>query len=368
MSKQKAAILQIDSSRITVLVGSRSVNNTFNISGAGEVAYDGYTNGEFVEPRKLADSVLEAFEAVRSQNNPIERVFVGVPADFLECLVKDVSLSFQRPKTIKPADIDNLFEEGAAMLSREYKLINRSPIYFEVDGLKTLKYPKSKTSKISAKVSYIYAKKVFIEIINAILETMGIYDVIYLGSPLCQYLYLIEDKAAEKKSVILDIGHIASSVICAQGEGILSLQNFVAGSGFLTVILMEGLKISYSQAEILKQQLVLTLDPGENERYIIDEYSAAVPAKKANELVIEGLYNMAELAAENVEKAGIHFDEYASVYLTGGEVCSMRGAKDIFEKVLGTSIEILKPSVPMLDKPQFSQIVGLLDLALSHNK
>ncbi|HHW89625.1 MAG TPA: hypothetical protein GX745_01805 [Clostridiales bacterium] len=368
MSKHKAAILSIDSSNITVLIGSRSVNNTFSISGVGEAAYDGYTNGEFVEPRKLADSVLEAFDAVKNQSNPIDKIFVGVPADFLECLVKDVNLSFPRPKSIKPSDIDRLFDEGATVLSREYKLINRSPIYFENDGLKTLKYPKSKTSRISAKVSYIYAKKVFIEIINAILEIAGIADAIYLGSPLCQYLYLIEDKAAEKISIILDIGHIASSVVCAQGEGITSLQNFASGSGFLTVILMEGLEITYSQAETLKQQLVLTLDPSDNERYIIDEYSAAVSAKKANELVIEGLYNMAETIAENIEKAAIHFDEYTSVYLTGGEICNMRGAKDIFEKVLGTSIEILKPSAPMLDKPQFSQIAGLLDLALTHTK
>jgi len=366
--KHKAAILSIDSSNITVLVGARSVNNTFNISGAGEAAYDGYTDGEFVEPRKLADGVLEALDAVRSQNNPIDKIFVGVPSDFLEVLVRDVTISFKRPKTVKQFDIDALFDEGATALSSEYKLINRSPVYFEVDGLKTLKYPKSKTSKISAKVSYIYAKKYFIELIGAILETVGIQDIIYLGSPLCQYLYLIEDKAAEKKSVIIDIGHIASSVICAQGEGIVSLNNFVAGSGFLTVILMEGLNISYSQAETLKQQLVITLDSAENERYIIDEYSAAVPAKKANELVIEGLYNMAEVVAENIEKAGIRFDEYTSVYLTGGEICGMRGAKDIIEKVLGTSIEILKPSVPMLDKPQFSQIAGLLDLALTHTK
>ena len=366
MKKHRAAIMSIDSSRITVAVGSRSVNNTFNIIGVGEAAYDGYTNGEFIEPRKLSDSISEAIETIKGLENPLGKIYVGVPGDFLDCTVKDVNLSFDRPKIIKPADVDRLFDEGG--INRpDYVLINRSPVYFDVDGLKSLKYPETKVSKISARVSYVYAKKIFIELLNTILEIEGFTDVRYLGSPLCQYLYLIEDKSAEKKSIILDIGHISSNIICAQGEAITDLKNFSAGGGFLTLVLMEGLQISYRQAEGLKQQLVLTLDPSENERYIIDEYSAAVSAIKANELAIEGLYNMAESAAENIEKTGLKFDEFTSVYMTGGAMCQMRGAKDIFEKVLGTNIEIIKPHVPLLDKPQFSQTVGLLDLALTHN-
>lgn len=366
MNKHEAAIMSIDSSRITVAIGSRGVNNTFGISCVGEAAYDGYTDGEFIEPRKLSDGVSEALEAIKNAQNPLDKIFVGVPTDFLECAVKDVNLSFTRPKTVKPADIDRLFDEGGVNRP-DFMLINRSPVFFDIDGLKSLKYPETKVSKLSARVSYVYAKKIFIEILNTILEMEGFSDIRYLGSPLCQYLYLIEDKSADKKSVILDIGHISSSIICAQGEGLNSMQNFSAGSGFLTLMLMEGLQISYKQAEGLKQQLVLTLDPSENERYIIDEFSAAVSAPKANEVAIEGLYNMAESAAENIEKMDVKFDEYTSVYMTGGEICHMRGAKDIFEKVLGTNIEILKPHIPMLDRPQFSQIVGLLDLALTHN-
>ncbi|HEY8390232.1 MAG TPA: cell division protein FtsA [Clostridia bacterium] len=366
MSKHAAAILSINSSRITVAVGSRSVNNTFNISSVGEAAYDGYSNGEFIEPRKLSDAVSEALEAVKSVQNTFGRIYVGVPADFLECIVKDVNLSFLKPKAVKPDDIERLLDQGGFDVP-DYMLINRSPLYFDVDGLKSLKYPETKVSKISAKVSYIYAKNIFIELFNAILESEGFSEVRYLGAPLCQYLYLIEDKSAEKKSVILDLGHISSGIYYAQGEGLTGLQNFSAGSGYLTLTLMEGLQITYKQAEGLKQQLVLTLDPSENERYIIDEFSAAVSAAKANELAIESIYNMAESAAENIEKMGVKFDEYTSVYMTGEEICSMRGVKDIFEKVLGISIEILKPQVPMLDRPQFSQIVGLLDLALTHN-
>lgn len=365
MNKHEAAIMSIDSSSITVAVGSRSVNNTFKISCVGETAYDGYTDGEFIEPRKLSDAVSEALGAIKNVQNPLGKIFVGVPTDFLECIVKDVNLSFGRPKTVKPADVNRLFDEGGVNIP-DYMLINRSPIFFDIDGLKSLKYPETKVSNISARVSYIYVKKIFIELFNAILDIEGFSDIRYLGSPLCQYLYLIEDKSADKKSVILDIGHISSGIICAQGEGLTSIQNFSAGSGFLTLMLMEGLQISYKQAEGLKQQLVLTLDPSESERYIIDEFSAAVSATKANEVAIEGLYNMAESVAENIQKIGVKFDEFTSVFMTGGEICHMRGAKDIFEKVLGTNIEILKPHVPMLDKPQFSQIVGLLDLALTH--
>lgn len=367
MNKHEAAIMAINSSSITVAVGARSVNNTFCIKGLGEAAYDGYTNGEFVEPRKVADAVELALSGAVSGKNTIDRIFVGVPADFLKVSVKDVSLSFSRPRKVKPLDREKLLIGGEQVTdTQNNRLINRSPVYFEAEGLKTLAIPKITAPKISARVSYIFAQKLFMEIMNAVLEVEGIRDVKYLGAPLCQYLYLIEEKSPEKKTIILDVGHISSSITCGQGEGLTELCSLEAGGGYITLGLMDGLKISYAQAEILKRQLVLTLDAAESERYIIDEYSVAVPAAKANGLAIEGLYNLAETIAKCFEKKLIRIDEYTTVYLTGNGISYLRGAKDILEKVLGVSIETLKPRVPIFDKPVFSEFIGILDTALGN--
>ena len=56
------------------------------------------------------------------------------------------------------------------------------------------------------------------------------------------------------------------------------------------------------------------------------------------------------------------------ILLTGGGVCYLKGARDLISKVLNKDTRIVAPSVPQLDKPHVSGILGLLDVALKQNK
>ena len=83
MAKQiDKTVLDFGSSRISILIGGRGVNNTFVISGSAETEYDGFCDGEFLEPgqlkSKLEQVVLAAEESVKGQ---ISEIYVGVPGD-----------------------------------------------------------------------------------------------------------------------------------------------------------------------------------------------------------------------------------------------------------------------------------------------
>ena len=67
LKNKDVAILDIGSSKLTVLVGGHGINNIFNIKGKGEAFYSGFSDGEFLEPEKLADTIKRAIN--EAENN-----------------------------------------------------------------------------------------------------------------------------------------------------------------------------------------------------------------------------------------------------------------------------------------------------------
>ena len=123
---QEAAILDIGSSRISVVIGRRGVNNTINILGRGECEYSGYEDGEFYRPDELINVVSKAINAAETDANlKIRHIFVGVPGQFSVTQCKDVSMSLGRRRRITDEDIDKLFSLGDDFADNdEYTLIN----------------------------------------------------------------------------------------------------------------------------------------------------------------------------------------------------------------------------------------------------
>ena len=51
--------------------------------------------------------------------------------------------------------------------------------------------------------------------------------------------------------------------------------------------------------------------------------------------------------------------------ITGGGIAYIRGAKEHVSGRLNMAVEVLAPSVPLMDKPIRSSILSLLDLAIN---
>lgn len=57
---QNIAVLDIGSSKLTVLIGQRGANNTIQVKGIGECKYDGYSDGEWLSKENLPAAVNTA--------------------------------------------------------------------------------------------------------------------------------------------------------------------------------------------------------------------------------------------------------------------------------------------------------------------
>lgn len=373
MANKFASVLDFGSSKISVMIGGKGINNTFNIVGIGETDYAGFYEGEFVEREELAGVIASSIEKAETNSGvKIEKLYVGVPAEFSYNFCGDASVSFNKRTKIKSADILDLFDQASKNVNIEDNvIINRSPINFILDDTRKCMNPIGmSTTKLSASVSFVLAENSFITLVDEILKNLHIEQVEYISSVLSEALYLLDPEVRDTGAVLIDIGYITSSVAFVKGDGLIGLSAFSVGGGHISADLCQVLQLTFNQAENLKRKVVLSLDAADSDFYEvnIDNTVTPVSAKLTNEIVTARLDMIAGLINNCLVNFKSNYSGYMPIYLTGGGVSYLKGGKDYLSKCIASNIEIVSAPIPQLNRPHYSSILGLLDLALKQEK
>ncbi len=364
---EEIAIMDIGSLKITVMVGSRGVNNTINVRGIGECEYAGYEDGEWYRPDELVNAVGRAISLAQSDAHiKIRHIYVGVPGQFTVTQCKEVAKSLGRKRRIVEADVDELFAQGDTFEdSPEYVLINSQPVFYTLgDDRKLIQPVGMAASRISGFVSYVLAEKSFTDRFDRILNELGIESHEYVSTVLAESLYLFDDFVRDRYAVLIDVGYIVTDVIVARGDGVLRQFSMPFGGGHIAKELRDAFGIRFSLAEKLKRKVVLNLEFAESDTYDImaKDRAMSYPAKLVNDIVKFKLDKLARTIGSCLMSCDI--PSSASYYLTGGGVSYMNGARDYLSKKLDRHIEIAKPKQPQYNKPHLSTTFGLMDMVL----
>ena len=368
MQKKQVAVIDIGSSKITAVVGERGVNKTFIIKGRYAFDYDGFNDGLFFDEIKLKQVLFSLSDCLlKGSFGKIDTIYVGVPGDFTKVFIKDSQLSFTKKKRITEDDVNNLFDSAFVMQSTKYTLINRSAIVYELDDFRRLANPVGANSEIlSGKLSFIVCSNYFIEIVKGTLLTAGFSNVECVSSALAQALYLVEPENRDRIAIIADIGYITTSVFIIQGDGILYENAFNFGGGYITAGLTQRFSISFEVAEKLKRKTNLSCISSGSTLDVIDgENGEYYPVNDVKDSIKYSLDELCENIANSFEQSGYVIPEYVPLYITGGGITYIRGAKEHLANRLGMSVEVVAPKVPLMDKPTESSVLALLDMALT---
>ena len=365
------SVLDIGSSRVSALIGTSGINSTFVIKGQGEASYAGFGEGEFYEPEKLGAVISSAItRAEENAGYAIRHLYVGIPAEFCNCVCKTISSNYPTRKKITSDVLVEHYEKSYEDKENQ-TLISCNAIYNVLDdGKRALNPVGCKSSKITSMVSLIYAQNEFISIINKILQTLGVEKVTYVSSSLCEAQYVLEPETRTGAGMLIDIGYITSSVAVVRGQGVLMLNSFSLGGGHIMADLAECLNISFSDAEQLKRKIVLSLNPTEKDYYELAQPGATkqISVKMANEIVMARLDMICTCIQKCISLYAKETSDYIPLFLTGGGVCYIKGAKDYMAKSLGKNIELTFPPLPELNKPSYSSILGLLNYAIKEEE
>ena len=369
--KESTAILDIGSSTIVALIGEHGANNTFMICGKGDVSYAGFQNSEFLEPDSLKLVIATAISnAELTSDSKVTEVYVGVPGEFCACVTKTVDLKFPKVKKVTNFDVDNIFRTGNTFDGDpNYTLINKSVVYYEIDGSKRVIDPVSvKAKSITGHISYILAQKSFVKMIKSIFAELKIELKGFISANFAECMYLFEPSVRDKYALLVDVGYITTNVSLCRGNALLFLNSFSLGGGYITSDLSECLHISFSEAERLKHKVVLGWKASQSDTYEIegDELMQTYSAKATNEIVEDRIEMICEYILKCLDNCHYDLPEFLPIHITGGGFNFIRGVKTVLSRKLQRQVVLISPKLPNVSRPDYSSEIGLLNQYLNY--
>lgn len=360
----QVAVLDVGSSKITAVVGEKGINKTFIVKARKDFAYDGYMEGSFLDNENVKSVIIAATEfLVNSFGTFLDKIYVGVPGDFLNVYVKDSQISFAKKKKITEEDIDLLFDSAFVLPSQKHSLINRSAIVYELNDYRRLANPVGEVSELlKGKLSFALCSNYFIELFKSSISVVGGMDVEFISVPLAEAMYLLSSESRDRIAIIVDVGYISTTFALIQGDGILYQNSFDYGGGFITAAITKKLEIDFETAELLKRKINLCRTEGGSKDLVEDNDGRLYNAELIRDTILANLDDLCENISDSMEKTGYVIPEYVPVLVTGGGISYLRGAIERVSNRLCSTVSVVAPRIPMMDKPTDSSLFSLLDL------
>lgn len=370
MPKNEQAILDFGSQKLSLLVGNRDVNNSLNVRCIYEEKYEGFLDGEFLEPKNLVKNILNALQgAEKVIGREIKSLTIGVPTEFCYSTCVTTSTSFDKQRKINFNDIKNIFDK-AAIQSKTHTIINKSAVYYILGENNKVQNPISQVAnKITAYLSLILCDNSFISTVSKAMIRVGIDDFTFTSSALCQAQYLFSIEERDKYVLFVDCGYITTTVALVRGDGLLNMSSFSLGGGHIIADLSQCLKLPFNVSEQLFKKVVLCIEPEENDTYdiIYNKEVHRISINVANAIVESRIENIAKAIQKCLSSWEFNFPDFICVNLTGGGISFTRGGAELLSKYLDKNVKIVELPYSQLTRTNYSSCLAVLNYALNNN-
>ena len=365
-------VIDVGSSKIIAVSGERGVNGTFAIDAFSELRYEGFSEGKFFDEGELKQTIINVLTAVcDSSRYKASEIFVGVPGSFIRIENRKFRLSFGRKKKITAKDKEDLLEAGKRKIEvAGYEAAHASGVYYSLDDNRKVADPVGcVSSSLGGLITYQLCENYFSELMRTAVAKVSKASVRFVYDGYAEGRFLLGDDAVDAVKVIVDVGYITTNSTIFVGDGVIAKDSLDCGGGYITAALVEKYGLSPGAAERLKREISLGYVRGGQSKYVV-EYDGDVksyPVEEINETVkgvldeIAG--NVDEFLEENSGKVNV-----GEIYLTGGGISYMRGAKEHLAGRFGQAVDVLVPAVPQYNKPVYASAISLLDFALAERK
>ena len=368
MLKDCLAVLEIGTSKISLIIGEKSVNGTFAFRAKETEDYYAYFDGEFSDVKSLEDKIKTLYQRVidNSELSAITKIFVGVSGEFSKTISKNYKITFNKLKTVGINELKTLYELGFDSTDCEYSLMHRSAVYYVVDNVKTHKPIGKKCLSLGARLSYSLVSNNYKEVVSGILSRLGVKTIHFISEDFARSQYLFPESQLDECKIIVDVGGVSTSLCIACGEGLLYSSAFPLGGGLITAYLSDKFLCDYDVAEVLKRKLNLGLRDNYTATYIVDDRIVGdyeFSRDRANEVAKDVLDSIAEKTDKALSACTLNVPSDVETYFTGGGVCMVRGAVEYLASRLGVLPKTVAPNLPHYNKPIYSDKLSLLYVA-----
>ncbi len=365
-------VIDVGSSKIIAVSGERGVNGTFAIDAFSELRYEGFSEGKFFDEGELKQTIINVLTAVcDSSRYKASEIFVGVPGSFIRIENRKFRLSFGRKKKITAKDKEDLLEAGKRKIEvAGYEAAHASGVYYSLDDNRKVADPVGcVSSSLGGLITYQLCENYFSELVRTAVAKVSKASVRFVYDGYAEGRFLLGDDAVDAVKVIVDVGYITTNSTIFVGDGVIAKDSLDCGGGYITAALVEKYGLSPGAAERLKREISLGYVRGGQSKYVVEDDGdvKSYPVEEINETVKgvldEIVGNVDEFLEENSGKVNV-----GEIYLTGGGISYMRGAKEHLAGRFGQAVDVLVPAVPQYNKPVYASAISLLDFALAERK
>lgn len=371
MNKKELFAIDIGSGKIRGAFANLDENKNINVTNICQVDFGGFYKGELIEPEKLQEQFSSVINnLVEATNKKIKRIVVGLPSQWCNVKIKKIDKIFDRPTLINENLISHILDR--AKLEEKIdgaRILHANKLYFCDENGKSIVSPLNKSEmQISMQISLCFAMEDFCTYIENCLSNLGVNKVDFIATPLAQAYSLFPQAMRDEGLVFMDNGFSSSFVASIKGDGLTSLTSFDLGGVHISQLLMNNLNLSYAQAQELKQNLILTIEPIELNVYeSADSIYEAIPARQVNRYVrleIQKVANMVKSIGPNIDSELV--GNY-TFYLTGNGIASIRGGKEILQEQLETDVEIVNSKLTNMESLSLSALASVVHYYFAEN-
>lgn len=366
LTQRKVALVDIGSKNISVFVGSVGGNKIFNMSSGAECSYDGYLDGEWIEPAKVLSVAKHVMnKALYDIKGKPSVIYVSVPSQFCKIGLGTANVEFDARRKITDMDLSELISKCGVAEVSGYRFLDSAPLQYVVDGsIKTISPVGREAGKLEVKASFMYANKDFCSLFEDAFSDYS-KNIKFVCSAWAETKALFDSKIREQGVILCDIGYINTDIVQFMGEGILSLSTISMGGGHIAYDISCGANIPFDTAGYVKGQLDFT--PGERKKEYIDVVTDDGKKKLKVDFIEfiaqSRLEDIAESVLAKLENSSNKFPEYYKIYVTGEGVSSVKGVKYVIEPALKRASDIIDSNVYGFEKNTSGAMTGLAYIA-----
>lgn len=372
----KQAIMAIDfgSSKISAIIASSAQGSRCDALGAGSVNYSGFRNGRWMDPPGVADAVYEAARLAQQRaHRRMRDVYIVVPGDYTRVVCgKSGAQVAGKDKRVSSTDIQRLIRSTDGVYKPDrYKVIHRSPAYYSLDEMGRIDNPLGQRGRrLGGLIGYVLADTLFLKDAQAVCDELGLSIKGYVASSLGQGISYISSEDRSRVAVLVDVGYTSTQVALFQGDGMIYHETLPIGGWNIVSDLCHGLDVSIDEAEMIKRRYVFGMSFNEdaNLKLLIerDEKVSRFEYAKVHEIIDARVEEWMDVLSQTVASCGFRIGERAPIYLSGGGLAMMRGAR---QHIAGRLSRIVKPVTPhtaAMNTPNYASLVGAVEYLLAY--
>ena len=368
--KTQIAAIEFGTSKIVTMIAQSGGMDRLDIIGSGTVPYDGYSDGDWNTPGQMMQRVGDSIAAAELEANAkIREIYVGVPGEYIH--VRSCETEVELPEGVVDEAAINACQDAAADMLKIGEsgglVMHRTPSWFIVDDGKKTMSPGGRGTRLRALTTFVIADPQFIEDVS---EMLGQHDITILGflSPsLGESLLVLSLEERDRGALLIDVGYLSTEISVVEGDAIVYHAILPRGGGHITADLAMGLRIPMRAAEQIKRNYVFNPDEFDMDSFseVYDESGRrkTFPRKVVGEIVDQSFKELTDMIDMTISNdAGQLLGKRSQVYLTGGGIALMRGAREALAAAIGRPVKISAAKSSKLNSPVYASALGLADL------